>query len=91
MLGGPEAGKRLPPGEAAKEVTLVLTDVQVGVLQQYSSQGNCSYALSAAAVACAACMALLDGLHIAPATQQPSMGDVLGGLGPQIRRLQHDN
>jgi hypothetical protein len=29
MLGGPEAGKRVPPGEAAKEVTLVLTDVQV--------------------------------------------------------------
>jgi hypothetical protein len=31
MLGGPEAKKRAPPGEAAKEVTLVLTDVQVGV------------------------------------------------------------
>jgi hypothetical protein len=30
MLAGPEAGKRVPPGETAKEVTLVLTDVQVG-------------------------------------------------------------
>jgi hypothetical protein len=30
MLGGADTGKRLPPGETAKEVTLVLTDVQVG-------------------------------------------------------------
>jgi hypothetical protein len=29
MLGGADSGKRLPPGETAKEVTLVLTDVQV--------------------------------------------------------------
>lgn len=29
MLGSPDDGKRAPPGQAAKEITLVLTDVQV--------------------------------------------------------------
>jgi hypothetical protein len=37
MLGGAEAGKRVPPGEAAKEVTLVLTDVQVSMRRAFAN------------------------------------------------------